>query len=165
MILVHETRGGWQRWTGAPNVDLRRVEKLVTDGIWTDADLAKYGVEVAETFTVPEGKRTVGSERFEHDGKVVRQVFEVEDIPPPPEPDPPGVPQTITPLQARKALRAAGLHGAVTAYVASLPEDQQEEWEYAIEVRRDNLIIAAGAVMLELSDEQVDDLFRLGEML
>jgi len=159
MILVHETRGGWQRWAGAPNVDPRRVEKLVTDGVWTESDLAKYGVEVAETFAVPEGKRTVGAERFEHDGKVVRQVFEVEDVPPA------SAPQTITPLQARKALRAVGLHGAVTAYVASLPEDQQEEWEYAIEVRRDNPIIAAGAAMLELSDEQVDDLFRLGETL
>ncbi len=85
----------------------------------------------------------------------------IEPYVPPPAP----VPQSMSPLQARRALRAAGLKAAVDAYVATLPEEEQEAWEYATEVRRDNEVIAAGAAALGLSAEQVDDIFRLGPTL
>lgn len=77
----------------------------------------------------------------------------------------PAVPQSITPLQARKALRAAGLYDAVAAFVATLTPAEQDEWEYALEVRRDNATIAAGAAALELTEQQVDDLFIAGAQL
>lgn len=75
------------------------------------------------------------------------------------------VPAHITPLQARKALREAGYKAAVDQYVAGLSEAEQEEWEYATAIYRDNPIIAAGATALGLTDDQVDDLFRLGDTL
>lgn len=69
-------------------------------------------------------------------------------------------PQTITPLQARRAIRAAGLLSAVNAFIAEQPEEVQEAWEYCVEVRRDDALIAAAQVALGLTSEQVDDLFR-----
>ncbi|MFL7903533.1 hypothetical protein ACJ41P_20530 [Azospirillum argentinense] len=74
--------------------------------------------------------------------------------------DPTTVPVTVTPLQARKALRAAGLKAAADAFIATLPEEEQEEWDYAIEVRRDNAIIAKAAAHLGLDDDRIDALFR-----
>lgn len=71
-------------------------------------------------------------------------------------------PQSISPLQARRALRAAGLLAAVSAFVGEQPEEVQEAWEYCVEVRRDDPIIAAAAASLGLTDAQVDELFRAG---
>lgn len=73
--------------------------------------------------------------------------------------DAPIVPQTITPLQARKALRQAGVFEQVQAYVATLTPAEQDEWEYALEIRRDNAILVAGAAALSLD---LDELFVLG---
>jgi hypothetical protein len=80
-------------------------------------------------------------------------------------PPPPAVPTSITPLQARKALRAAGIKPAVDAYLATLGEEEQEEWDYAIEVRRDNATINNGWALLGRSQAELDDLFRLGATL
>jgi hypothetical protein len=74
-------------------------------------------------------------------------------------------PQSITPLQARKALRIAGLKVAVDAYIATLPEAEREEWEYANVVERTNATLAAGASHLGISETDMDNLFRLGETL
>jgi hypothetical protein len=75
------------------------------------------------------------------------------------------VPASITPLQARRALRAADLLDAVNAWIATQPDDAQEAWEYCIEVRRDSPLIAGAQEGLGLTDEQVDDLFRAGAAL
>jgi hypothetical protein len=83
----------------------------------------------------------------------------------PPPPPPVSVPPAITPLQARRALRAAGLLDAVNAWIATQPDDAQEAWEYCIEVRRDSPLIAGAQEGLGLTDEQVDDLFRQGAAL
>jgi hypothetical protein len=81
-------------------------------------------------------------------------------------PVPPGpVPEAITPLQARRSLRAADLLDAVTAWIVTQPAEAQEAWEYCIEVRRDSPLIAAAQVALGMTDEQVDDLFRAGAEL
>ncbi len=72
------------------------------------------------------------------------------------------VPSTITPLQARRALRAAGLLTAVSAFIATQPDDVQEAWEYCVEVRRDDAMILSAQAALGLTDEQVDGLFRAG---
>lgn len=71
----------------------------------------------------------------------------------------PLVPRSVTPLQARKALRQAGLYDTVMAWISQQSDEVQETWEYALEIRRDNPIIAAAADDLELTDEQVDALF------
>jgi hypothetical protein len=73
------------------------------------------------------------------------------------------VPQSITPLQARKALRALGLHAQVVAYVATLSDEAQEDWEYCITVERLNGLVVTAATALGMSEPQIDDLFRLGK--
>ena len=83
-----------------------------------------------------------------------------------PKPIPPApVPEAITPLQARRALRAADLLDAVNAWIATQPDDAQEAWEYCVEVRRNDALIAGAQEGLGLTSEQVDDLFRAGAAL
>ena len=76
-----------------------------------------------------------------------------------PQPDP--APPTVSPLQMRRALRAAGLKPQVDAYVLTLDEEAREAWEYATEVRRNNALIAAAGAALGKTDAELDDLFRL----
>lgn len=78
---------------------------------------------------------------------------------------PPTVPAAVYPLQARKALRQAGLKEQVDAHIATLTEPEQEAWEYAIQIERDHPTVASAAAALGLTDEQVDDLFRLAATL
>lgn len=77
---------------------------------------------------------------------------------PQPEP-PPIVPTKVTPLQARRALRAAELIDAVNAAVAAAGGDVQDAWEYATEIRRDDPLITAISAGLGLTEQQVDALF------
>lgn len=76
------------------------------------------------------------------------------------------VPGSITPLQARRALRAAGLTAAVEAAVAASGDaNVQDAWEYAIEFRRDDPMLAAIAKAIGMTDAQVDELFRAASVL
>lgn len=83
--------------------------------------------------------------------------------PPPPQPAP--VPEAVTPVQFRRALRQAGLYDAVAAYVATQDADTQDAWEYAVTIPRSDALVARAAAGLGQSDEQVDDLFRLAATL
>jgi hypothetical protein len=109
------------------------------------------------------------------------ETHEVINVPPPPMPfvggklifdegwdylNPP-VPELVDMAQARLAL----LHGGITAsdvdaLIAQMPSPQREaaqiEWEYRPTVRRDSPLVTALGPLLGLTDEQVDDLFRLG---
>lgn len=78
---------------------------------------------------------------------------------------PPTVPLAVSPLQARKALRHTGLKALVEGYVANLPEEAREEWEYAPEIRRDHAILNAGWEALGKTQSELDDLFRLAATL
>jgi len=80
-------------------------------------------------------------------------------------PIPPTVPEFVTPLQARKALRQANLYDTVMAWIGQQSDEVQETWEYALEIRRDNPIIADAAVALGLTEQQVDALFILAATL
>lgn len=77
----------------------------------------------------------------------------------PPAPEPPAVPVAISPLQARRALLAAGLLDDVEAALAEAPRETQLAWEYAVELRRDDPMLIAVAAALGLTEEQVDALF------
>jgi hypothetical protein len=92
-------------------------------------------------------------------GRWTGSAWEPKPIPPVP------VPEAITPLQARRALRAAGLLEAVNGWITTQPAEAQEAWEYCVEVRRDDALIAGAQEGLGLTDEQVDDLFRAGAAL
>lgn len=78
---------------------------------------------------------------------------------------PPPVPQAVTPRQARLALLAAGLLDDVNAAVAAAGPQAQIDWDYALEIRRDNALIASMAGQLNLSSKQIDDLFRAAAVL
>ncbi len=74
---------------------------------------------------------------------------------------PPPVPESVTPLQARRALRQAGMLAGLRQFLAASPEEVQEAWDYAIEVRRDDPMLAGMAKAFGIDEEALDDLFRL----
>jgi hypothetical protein len=69
------------------------------------------------------------------------------------------VPQSVTPLQARRALNLAGLRSTIEAWVEQQDQETQDAWRYANEIRRDNAVLAAAASVLEMTDAQIDALF------
>jgi hypothetical protein len=71
----------------------------------------------------------------------------------------PVIPQKITLLQGRLALRQAGLiDQANTAVQASTP-DVQDMWEYSATLDRQNPTLIKLAQQLNLSDPEIDQLF------
>jgi hypothetical protein len=118
-ILVREIDGTWQEWHGNGIVtqmvstytavygDGRQVEtpcdpypveihmngdslrNFFDQGMWTLEEVHNVGGEIALPFSVPEGKQTVGRPSYVETDGVVQQVYEVEDIPPAPEPPTP----------------------------------------------------------------------------
>jgi len=97
-----------------------------------------------------------------------REAFGAVELPEPiapVTPAPPVVPSSLTPLQARKALRAAGIKEQVDALLAAAPENVQEEWEYAITIERNNPTLLATAAQLNMTPEQIDAIFINGATL
>lgn len=80
-IITHQVEGAWVRFPGTPQLEPRKIARLVADGVWGAADLAAHGLCAAEPFEVPASKQAVGDERFEDEGR--QQVFDVEDAPEP----------------------------------------------------------------------------------
>lgn len=74
-------------------------------------------------------------------------------------------PTSVSPLQARRALRQAGLSDAVAQWIATQDADTQDAWEYAVEVLRTDPAIAGAAGALGMTEAQIDDLFRLAATL
>lgn len=69
----------------------------------------------------------------------------------------------VSALQARIALKRAGLFTKVQSLMATLPEDSEARmhWEYAVTFQRNNPVLLEMAEVLSLSSEQIDDLFAL----
>lgn len=88
-------------------------------------------------------------------------------IPSPSEPTPP--PSSVTMRQARLALLSIGKLADVAPAIAALPPEQRAvaeiEWEFASTVERESPLIALMAPALELTSEDLDDLFTLGSTL
>ena len=85
--------------------------------------------------------------------------------PEPVEPTIPEVPTEVTPLQIRRALRQLGMYDSVAAYIETQSDDVKDAWEYAITIyRNDSMIISAGEA-LGVTDDEIDDLFRLASTL
>lgn len=78
-----------------------------------------------------------------------------------------GVPQELTPYQARKALKAAGYLTQVMSMINTLPEDDDVRlaWEWAVVWHRNSDFIAQFADALGLSSAQVDGLFVTGKQV
>lgn len=67
----------------------------------------------------------------------------------------------VTPLQARRALIAAGLLATVTAAVNAGTIDTQQAWEYASVFNRFDPLLLKIASTLGWSSDQLDQLFLL----
>jgi hypothetical protein len=61
----------------------------------------------------------------------------------------------------RRALNQLGLRAMVEAAVADGDQDVKDGWEFALEIRRDNPLLAAMAGSLSMEESDLDNLFRL----
>ena len=73
--------------------------------------------------------------------------------------------QTVSMRQARLALKKLGMYKQVNTVISQLGEEAQIEWEYAIFVERDFPLVKQMQSALNLTDNQVDDLFTLADSL
>jgi hypothetical protein len=84
-------------------------------------------------------------------------------------PPPPPVPQSITQRQARIILSRAGYLSTVESAIATMPGTSGEEaritWEFATEVRRDDPLLVQISGLLNLTSEQVDQMFIDGNKI
>jgi hypothetical protein len=76
----------------------------------------------------------------------------------------------VTPRQARLALLQNGITDAnIQAVIATIQEPEKSavtiEWEYALEIRRNNTWVSSLGSALGLTEEQLDSLFELAETL
>lgn len=106
---------------------------------------------------------TPGEPRANWTGREWRVLSYVTPVIDPPAPPP--VPSGVTPRQARMALTQVGLRAQVEQAVAAASQDVKDTWEFSVQVERDNPVLAALARQLNLTPEQVDDLFRLAATL
>jgi hypothetical protein len=71
------------------------------------------------------------------------------------------VPREVSPAQFRLGLRAAGRYQQFVSFVQGLPEPARDEVEYATVIRRKSPLIQLAQLQFKLTDDEVDDLFRL----
>ena len=76
-------------------------------------------------------------------------------------PPPPPIPATVTRFQALAVLAAGGYLGTIRTYINTLDVNniQRLAWENAADWERTSPTLNALATMLNLTSEQVDDLF------
>ncbi|NBW11780.1 MAG: hypothetical protein EBR82_27485 [Caulobacteraceae bacterium] len=85
------------------------------------------------------------------------------------------VPESASPATIRIALRRlhgvtnAQLDGIVAGVIASLPPEDQDDaetlWTYSVSIRRDHPLVAAVGQVLNLTSDQVDEVFRIAETI
>jgi hypothetical protein len=73
--------------------------------------------------------------------------------------------KVVSMRQARLALLQANLLDTVTAAIGQGGEADQITWEYATEVRREDALVQNLSQALNLSSQQLDDLFALASTL
>lgn len=116
---------------------------------WTIEVVEALGARYVDV-TPPAGQRWTGA--FEDDDGTPVAVFE-----------PLPSPSVVTMRQARLALLGAGLLSQVDNVIDGLEEPGRSaariEWEYATELRRGHPLVAALGSALELTEQQIDDLF------
>lgn len=142
-------------WHGEPIGGIRYPLSITTK--WDAPALEALGLFVpAAAEPVPEGKVIVGT-TVQRVGDVVQFVHELENAPPP------AAPSVVSMRQARLALLGAGLLSQVDTALDQMDEPNRSaamiEWEYATELRRDHPLVASLSAALELTEQQIDDLF------
>lgn len=74
------------------------------------------------------------------------------------------IPQSITRIQAMKVMKSMGLWDTFKAVIAS-NQDAQDEWDLATELQRSNEFVLALMPILNLTSEQLDELFTQASVL
>jgi hypothetical protein len=72
---------------------------------------------------------------------------------------------TVSPLQIRRALLRSNLLDGVTTFVEQADLETRMAWEYAVQINRSDILIAAAAASVGVSEMEVDDLFHLAATL
>jgi hypothetical protein len=108
---------------------------------------------------VPDGHTLVPDEGYNIGGSIAGGVYTppASDIP---VPQPPSVPQSVTPRQARLALLAAGLLDAVEAAVNAAGGATKVTWDFATVINRTDPLISTIGSSLNLTSDQIDVLFK-----
>lgn len=75
------------------------------------------------------------------------------------------VPSKVTRRQAKQALLQAGLLTAIETYMSTAPPNIQIDWYDSQEIQRDWATLSTVTQALNLTEDQVDDLFILAESL
>ena len=69
---------------------------------------------------------------------------------------------SLGPVQMRRALRESNLKEAVDVFVSAQSLDIQEDWQVTTSFKRLDSMVLAAQDYIGLSDDSVDELFRLG---
>lgn len=112
-----------------------------------------YAVWPVERFEVPEGKERVGSVSYEFGDGVVREVYGVQDIPPPP------IPDKVSSRQFKMQLAIDGIRAEVEGWVATQDELVQIAYAESGEFWRAEPMMQVGFAALGYSPERVDQFF------
>jgi hypothetical protein len=75
------------------------------------------------------------------------------------------VPSEVTPAQFRRALNQLDFRNMVETAVAQADQDTKDMWEYSTSFHRDNPVLIGMASFLNISIEQLDDVFILAGSL
>lgn len=67
-------------------IDGDRLRQLYDQGIWSLEEVEAVGAKVAVPFSVSEGRQAVGKPSYVETEGFIQRVYDVQDIPPPPEP-------------------------------------------------------------------------------
>lgn len=128
-----------------------KPERIVREKIETEESIIfpdeEYSEEdVLERFEGEEGKESTVKIRADY-------VIEINDYK--------KVPKSVTRRQAKQALLQVGLLSMIESYMASAPMNVQIDWYDALEIQRDWSTLSIVSQDLNLSSDQVDDLFIL----
>lgn len=77
----------------------------------------------------------------------------------------PAVPQSVTPRQIRQALTQVGLRATIEASIAGGDQNAKDWYEYATQFERNHPIVLGMAQALSITEQQLDDLWRLAGSL
>jgi len=75
------------------------------------------------------------------------------------------VPMVVSPRQIRQAMTKANLRLRVENAVVASDQDTKDWYEFATEFRRDSPVVTMLAAALQVTDEQLDDLWILADSL
>lgn len=78
---------------------------------------------------------------------------------------PPAPPLVVSPRQIRMALTQMNLRSQVEAAVAAGSQDMKDWWEFSIQIEENHPMVVAMALQLEVSTEQLHQLFELSGTL